>query len=117
MLTIRPQQMAALGAYARDQFEANALREMMEEWPEEAERLGEDALRLQIKAGVTKAMRYGIEARSDVLDFLSLMMEWGPDFEMSPAYPWAQVILAAKNPGTLKIQQLEARFDPLRILP
>jgi len=114
MLTIRNAQMAALGAYSRAQFEKEAYLEMLAEWPEACAILGEDALRQSVHLGLEKAKKYGIEYKNDILDFLSLIIEWGADFEHSPKFPWALAILTARNPGTLKIQQLELRFDPLR---
>jgi hypothetical protein len=114
MLTIRRAQMAALGAYTKVQFEKEAYLEMRTEWPREFARMGEEDFQRFIHEGLEKAAKYGIEYKSDILDFLSLLFEWGPDFDRSPNFPWAMTILTCRNPGTLKIQQLELRFDPLR---
>jgi hypothetical protein len=73
MLTIRRAQMAALGAYTQEQFEKEAYLEMREEWPEEFRKAGEEDFRQLIHDGILKAQKYGIEYKSDILDFLSLL--------------------------------------------
>ena len=107
MLKIRREQMATFSADMAERFESRLVARVEEHFPEDHAEQGDDGVRQTIRAGVALAHDYGIRAERDVARFVLLLYELGPDFDVSPRYPWAPGVLARKGAsGTEKMDLL-----------
>ncbi len=90
MLTIRPEQLAALAAARRETFLDRLL-------PEVRRRHGVTAdaeTRAAMAAAIDAAAQYGINTEHDVARFIHLWFALGAEFDTSPRFPWASALLA-----------------------
>lgn len=85
--------MEAFSKQQRKRFEDEMVLHLTREFPEEANRVGEDWLREMIREGVQSAEGYNILLERDVARYLELMLAISPDFDDSDKTPWAKDIL------------------------
>ena len=114
MLTIRREQMEALGRYSLDQFEAAMIRHLRTRFPAQTETRIDSDLREMIKNGIGRAAVYDITLENDVKRYLEYMVLYGPEFDQTPQTAWAGDILRADDlDGTEKIDRIdEAELFP-----
>jgi hypothetical protein len=111
MLLIRQEQMEALSAYMRQDFEDRRVRHLLRAFPDKAGPMGEPALRQLIRAGVAKAAGYGIDREGDLGTFIDWMMEYTTDFETSKEMGWTKATLGDQEmSGTAKIKSIQLRL-------
>ena len=120
MLTVRKQQLDALGAYMRQSFEDRVAQHLVREWPLQVRKLlsaggSEKPVRDLIQLGIQKAARYGIESEADVMRFIELMVRILPEFDEQKELGWARAILDDRSlPGAAKIGLIQEQL-PLRM--
>lgn len=72
MLTIRPEQRAAIGAPARAKFEQDMVLHLRSSFPEELSALSEDELETKVHEGLDRALERGLNTKQDLCRFLNL---------------------------------------------
>jgi hypothetical protein len=93
-------------------FEDRMVQHLRDAFPARVEGLGDDALRAEIRHGVTRAAQYNITAERDVARFIDLMFLVRRDFDTSQETPWARPILtdkASSAENRLRRLQMRAR--------
>ena len=93
MLTMRPQQINAFSKMALRSFEDRMMAHVQEFFPEKCETLGAEKTHAAIRQGMLKARKYGILSEYGVCIFIDVMFEYGGDFDVDPALPWARQVL------------------------
>lgn len=93
MLRIRQEQMEEFNRCEAVKFENRMVEHLEENFPEECEEMGEEAVRETIRYGISRADSYGIEFEQDVCNYVNLMFVLGRDFDTDPGLPWAKRIL------------------------
>lgn len=93
MLTIRPAQIRVFSMVAAKNFEDHMVAHLAEFFPQPYQKLGEAKTRAAIQQGVVKAQKYGIVSEHDVCIYIDMMFEYGNDFDVDPALPWASQVL------------------------
>jgi hypothetical protein len=107
MLRIRPEQMKTMVAARHQEFETNAIAHVRDNLPGRYEALGEEEVRSMIAQAREGSESYGLTDRFDILRYLNHMLVLAPDFDVNPAFPWAQRILTdADLHGSLKMDTL-----------
>lgn len=106
MLTIRNEQMKALGRVRRLGFEARLARHARKFFPEPCREMDDEALQMVCRRAIRRAARYDMVAEADVARFLSLMLVFGHRFDEDPSLPWARRLLAQNIGPTLKSNRL-----------
>lgn len=106
MLTIRQEQMQALGRVRRLGFEDRLARHARKFFPEPCREMDDVALRGVCRRAIRRAAHYDMVAEADVARFLSLMLVFGRRFDEDPSLPWARRVLAQDIGPTLKSQRL-----------
>lgn len=91
MLTIRDEQMKALGQAMQDQFELRTLEHLHRRFPKQTENRTGEQLLTMIGRGISKASGYGIVSQIDVTRYIEYMVLYGPDFDSQ--LTWASEIL------------------------
>lgn len=91
--TISDAHMEAFSEQQGKRFEDEMVLHLTREFPEEANRVGEDWLREMIREGVQAAEGYNIVLERDVARYLELMLAVSPDFDDNDQTPWAKDIL------------------------
>ncbi len=111
MFIIRRAQMDALAAVALKGFEARLATWLVSTEPERCGELGRDGLRRLIHEGVLKAKGYGIESEQDVAEFVTLLVQRGPDFDVTGEHAWAGEIFARKGvPAAIRLERVKTRL-------
>jgi hypothetical protein len=106
-LTIRDQQLRALGEHTADTFERKLMQHLREFFPGQTAAMDEAALRAVVEYGVARAGTYGIDAKRDLCKYLNLMFVFGRDFDVDPRFPWTRQSLDNMEIGpTLKLNRL-----------
>lgn len=94
MLIIRHAQLAAFGRAASQSFEDDIVGRLQRFAPHHAAGIGEDAVRLVVRDGITRAASYGFTQRGPVRFYLQLMFMFGSDFDTDPQWPrWTHDLL------------------------
>lgn len=93
MITINPDQQAALNALSRENFVERVTTHLQRFFPQHCAALGPAGVREAIDRGIVRAGHYGIVGERDVVLYLDLMFAFGPDFDTDPNLPWAAAIL------------------------
>ncbi len=122
MLTIRKAQIVALNPAARQEFQGHLLEHLAEEYPVQIEELGEPGARELVRRAIDKGLSHGVEDRSSLATLVTLMVEFGERFEISPDQAVAMQILEHPSvPGGVKIRVLEdhlrARTGGRKVVP
>jgi hypothetical protein len=111
MLTIRKEQMAAIGDGELKRFEQRMVRHIATEYPEKYQKLGEPKTLSLVREGIETGGQNGIKSAGPVAALIELMVEFGERFELSPDQAWAHEILAHETlPGGVKIELIGERF-------
>ncbi len=108
MLTIRPEQFAALAAAQAASFENRMVVHLNRAFEPKCREMGEPKVRETIRQGVEKAASYGITVERDVCRYIDQMFEFHPGFDTDP---WAAGILtnpALKDPSDKTDKLVEA---------
>jgi hypothetical protein len=109
MLTIRPEQMTALGQYMAEQFEKRMVAHLRRRFPQQTRGLDDEALRARVHDGIDRAKGHGIVQEDDVRRFLEYQALLGTDFDTST--PWAASILSDDElAGTEKMNRIDAYY-------
>ena len=111
MLTIRREQMSALSqARARDL--ADRLAEHLGRMPYEAQ-----PERAALQRCLERASGYGLGGANDLLAFVGLCAELGWEFDLSPAYRWAQAVLRDERvtSPSRRLQRLQEKLRARRL--
>ncbi len=106
MLTIRKEQMKALGRIRRLGFEVRLARHARKFFPEPCREMDDEVLQAVCQRAIRRAAYHGMVAEADVARFLSLMLVFGRRFDEDPSLPWARRVLAQDVGPTLKSHRL-----------
>jgi hypothetical protein len=110
VLTIRRAQLLALEEVTLRPFRERALLHVREQFPDLYEERGDAAIREIVDLAVRKGRAYGLEAESELLRLLNVMVLVSPRLDVDPATPWAREILADTELGSeTRIERLVAR--------
>jgi hypothetical protein len=93
VLVIRKEQMVVFEQFAIGNFARRAAQHLQESLPDECTDMGSAALMQTVRAGVRRALAYGLEQELDVLRFLNLMFLLDFNFDTDPRYAWATELL------------------------
>jgi hypothetical protein len=69
-------------------FEGKLLAQLSRWYPEKADYLGEDRLRLLVRTGLAEARRHGVRSGRGAGVFIGLMFVLGVGFAHDPQHPW-----------------------------
>jgi hypothetical protein len=97
MLVIRKDQLQALAASRRKDFERRLLSHLRKWFPGETAELGETGLLAWISHGQQCAAAYGFVSERDICKYLDLMLVFGQDFDTDPKHAWASAFLRGKS--------------------
>ena len=113
MLIIRKEQEKEFARIALRRFEESMVSHVKENWPEEYNKLGEEAVRESILKGVTNAGKYGIETEHDIARYVSVMYALGHDFDTDDTrFPWAaEILMDSELNGREKMDKLCIRAE------
>lgn len=92
MLQLTHDQVALLGAGARERFVKGLAPALAPLWPAVAQRLG-DRLDSFVELAVEHAQRYGLSSGAAVATYVNLWFLWGPRFDEQSGFEWAREIL------------------------
>ena len=107
MLRIRPEQITNFRDAALRQFVERAAVELRQDFPNQLQDASDEALANLIGMGIDEAAQVGITDETDVRYYLSLLVEFGPDFGSTPETRWASDILEDNEiDGREKIEAL-----------
>jgi hypothetical protein len=93
MLTIKKEQMNALGDHMREDYIKRTLRNLAELFPDDPAVRDEPAMRALIEYEIGRAEVYSITRQREVSLFIFLSKDLGADFEKSPENRWMEEIL------------------------
>lgn len=112
MLIIRNQQLRALGVEQERDFALRMRAHIANEYPGQAQFLGEEGQTCLVEAAIAKARVVGIDTLGAVAQLIDLMVRFGEDFERAPHKAWADALLARRElPGSLRVRLICDRFD------
>ena len=94
MLTVRKEQVRALGRAMMQEFEKDMLRHLQQFFPDESSAMGNRALRELIRHAIARAKDYGLTSERDLCKYLNLAMVYGGDFDTDPELEWMRGFLA-----------------------
>jgi len=106
MLTIRLEQVEALGAMKLSSFKAKMMAHLQKVFPKLSAEMGAEQLRDFIGHGISRAKLYGFLAEVDVARYLHVMQKLGKQFDESSDYSWASELLSSELPGPEKMDLL-----------
>lgn len=93
MLVIRKEQMKVFQVGALRRFEDEMVLHAQEFAPELGKVLGDQQVRLVVRAATVRADGYGFTNRGSLRLFIELVFLFGSAFDTDPQYPWASAIL------------------------
>jgi hypothetical protein len=108
MLRITEAQHQQFQAHLEGSYESRAVALLAEFYPESLAKMGPEAARELVRRGINSAYKYGMVTEQQVCLFTTLMVEFGPDFDLDPAYSWAAEIL--QDPSSDAAVRTEALF-------
>lgn len=97
MLVIRKEQRDVLREYMKHAFQVRMLKHLRENFQQNTKDISEDDLLTTIRAGIDKAVSYGIKYESDLQTFLECIICFGHDFDTNPTIEWAGKVLRDKR--------------------
>ncbi len=106
MIEIRHAQIDALAPAFMARFMTRARAHVATHFPELHERLG-DGVEQEIRHAAERATSHGLAEDSEALQYLTLMLMFGRDFDRDR--PWAQEVLQGSAPSGLRLAHLEAQ--------
>lgn len=110
-LHITTEQMKALGAGMRRQFEIDALALLRGAYPQATSRHSDDVMQLFVRHGIERARLSGMQTVAEVQRWLRLMLRLGPYFDTDESAHLAGVRAALANVeiyGPLRLAKAEA---------
>ena len=111
MLVIRKEQMEALSAYMRRNFEDRMVEHIAADFPEQFERMKEEGTREFVRAGVARCAAHGIDTEGGIRFVVDLLLEH-PDFDGSRDMAWARTILQdGELSGQGKVNLIQQRLE------
>ena len=114
MLTIRPQQIAALEADVVRRFEKKSRRHFREEFPEETRTMSDADCNEVVRRAVERGKRYGVTTERDVLLFADLMLLKGRNFDQDASLAWVKkILLKTDMDGQTKMRTIYLRLAAL----
>jgi hypothetical protein len=106
MLTIRSEQMKALGLAFQERFSARMARHLRRAYAKYVSTWTDDRLFGLIEQATTDAREYGVTAERDVARYIGYAVTYGREFHLKS---WAAEILETpKINGTQKMDRLDA---------
>ncbi|NTX10560.1 hypothetical protein HUA76_07160 [Myxococcus sp. CA056] len=93
MLTIRKNQLSALGAVSEQRFEADLREHLRRHFPEELRALDDAALAAHVREGMSQAKARSLTSRQGLTWYLEVTALHGLDFESRPELRWAAQML------------------------
>lgn len=105
-LTIRQEQLDEFSRREVRKFEDWVYGHLRKFFSDQCAAAGEEEIRGRIRYGIRRAGAYGITSQRDVCKFIDLIMMLGPDFEVSPRFPWAMEILKQPADSVARIAAL-----------
>jgi hypothetical protein len=110
MLTIRAEQMGAMGQAAVKNFEDQVIEDLKKSVPKHCRLLGEENLRKKVHAGFERARSYGLSSENGLRLFVELTFLLGSGFDKDPQLPWAAEILnASAADQAARVERLHQR--------
>lgn len=97
MLTIRKEQLDALGMERRRDFEDRLMQHIAKFFPHAAVHKDREAAGEFIRLGCHRAAGYGFRSEREVCKYIDLMCAVGPNFDTDPQHRWATELLARAN--------------------
>jgi len=113
VVTIRPEQLRALGAIAAESAEQRLFRLLLLDHPELAEDDGgSEHLRLLLDEALRRAPTYELTTELDLYRFTALMVRHGPWFDRDGRRPWIEaMLLDDRFDGTTRLDRLIERLE------
>jgi hypothetical protein len=106
MITIRREQLEALGAPFAAQFVDQAVRQIAAQFPEQYAALGERAVRAGVVHGIDRAEQHGFSSDGEVLAYLAMTFLFGHDFDSG--LPWAEAVLQQRGSPAERLARLQS---------
>jgi len=106
LLVIRDDQMQVFAAAELHQFEKQMTAAVMRRFPAKTRAAGPEVVTKLVRHGITRAAAYGIRAKRDVAQYITLCMRFGRNFDKDPRLPWAARILSKQQDPTLRMRTL-----------
>jgi len=106
MLVLRRPQIEALAGATLDRFVAKAVDQVARFFPAVHAELGRAEVEHGVRDALPHARRHGLETERDLLAYMMLVFYFGHDFDRE--LPWAQDILAAREPTPLRMGRLQS---------
>jgi hypothetical protein len=107
--------MTALQAAMAKKFEHRVYEAVAEKFPNKISELGRERALQTIRTGIRNAQSHAITGEEDVIAYVLLMFEFGPDFETSPELSWTGRLLQDPDiPADARMELLMARLDAER---
>jgi hypothetical protein len=106
MLTIRSEQMRALGNSVQREFERRLLNHLRLSFPAQTRGRSEEELLQLIRLSITGARGYDVITERDVTRYVEYALMYGSQFDEE--LPWARAILRTNGiSGTLKMDRID----------
>jgi len=87
-LHITSDQMTTFVAARLQDFRVVMVKQLRENWGEDFTRLSDEQLLAFIDKGINKAKGYGVTENAEFGMFISIMAEFGVDFDTNGEFPW-----------------------------
>ena len=112
-MKIRSQQMSAMEAYSRKQFEDRMIAHLRKEFPEETQEAQDEEVRALVVEQIDKAASYDIVLEDDLAIYIDRAACYGGDWDSSQ--DWAKAILNdEKLDGSGKILEIR-RYEAVEL--
>lgn len=109
MIVIRQAQMDAFSTALIADFRENLSGHVARLYPGHFAVLGKTRTLGIIDKAIVRCRSYGMEGRRDIARYLDVMLVFGEDFDISPRWPWAGLILRNQDSsGEVKSARLVA---------
>lgn len=95
-LSVRQDQMTAMAARSREDFERRLVGHLRKAFPEQSQQASDAELLERARPAVDTAQKHGIKAEYDTVRFVDLTFLFGVGFHTSPDAPWAHGVLEVK---------------------
>src|SRR6478736_6005178 len=112
MFKFRKEHLDAFEAQAMNLFANRVVAHVKSMWSEEAEELGEPAVRSLVQSSIQRAAALGMVAEYDVVRFVDLSFILAADFETNPLSMWTRAFIVDKTlTPTAKLDRLYERME------
>lgn len=111
MLTLRDDQMKALGAHLVAKFRNERVRHIQARYPQHYQNWGDAGVREFVDRAIVASEKWNLETEGAVGVLIELMLEYGEDFEKHADREWALKFLEHPElPGPVKVTAIRERF-------